>query len=85
MKMKRWAKGLLSGALGLTLAGAAQAQAEKPQYGGTLEVGTVYVTLSALSFEAQSSAAATSDWYCGIAAADAMSEGLVVASRGLNF
>lgn len=51
MTMKRWAKGLLSGALGLALAGTAQAQAEKPQYGGTLEVGTVYVTLSALSFD----------------------------------
>ena len=51
MTMKRWAKGLLSGALGLALAGTAQAQQEKPQYGGTLEVGTVYVTLSALSFD----------------------------------
>ena len=51
MKMKRWAKGLLAGAMGLALAGTAQAQAEKPQYGGTLEVGTVYVTLSALSFD----------------------------------
>jgi len=51
MTMKKWARGLLSGALGLALAGTAQAQQEKPQYGGTLEVGTVYVTLSALSFD----------------------------------
>ncbi len=51
MTMKRWAKGLLAGAMGFALAGTAQAQAEKPQYGGTLEVGTVYVTLSALSFD----------------------------------
>ncbi|MGQ3301221.1 ABC transporter substrate-binding protein [Reyranella sp.] len=51
MTMKKWARGLLSGALGLALAGTAHAQQEKPQYGGTLEVGTVYVTLSALSFD----------------------------------
>jgi len=29
----------------------AQAQAQKPQYGGSLEIGTVYVTLSALSWD----------------------------------
>ena len=28
-----------------------QAETEKPQYGGTLEIGTVYVTLSALSLD----------------------------------
>ncbi len=32
-------------------AGTAAAQAEKPQYGGSLEIGTVYVTLSALSWD----------------------------------
>ena len=30
---------------------AAVAQAEKPQYGGTLNIGTVYVTLSPLSWD----------------------------------
>ena len=34
-----------------TLPSTAPAQAEKPKYGGTLEVGTVYVTLSALSWD----------------------------------
>src|SRR5688572_2843577 len=33
------------------LASAAFAQAEKPRYGGTLEVGTVHVTISALSWD----------------------------------
>ena len=32
---------------------AAAAQTGKPQYGGTLEIGTVYVTLSALSWDPQ--------------------------------
>ena len=41
-------------ALALACPGA-QAQAEKPQYGGTLNVGTVYVTRSALSWD-------TADW-----------------------
>jgi len=42
---------LLNGATALGLmAGSAMAQ-DKPKYGGTLEVGTVYVTLSALSFD----------------------------------
>jgi peptide/nickel transport system substrate-binding protein len=37
---------------GLTiLASGAWAQGEKPQYGGTLEIGTVYVTISALSWD----------------------------------
>ncbi|MBP8309300.1 MAG: ABC transporter substrate-binding protein, partial [Burkholderiaceae bacterium] len=38
----------LAGAM-LLAAGGGQAQ-EKPQYGGTLSVGTVYVTLSALTW-----------------------------------
>ena len=37
-------------AAGSLMTGAAIAQ-EKPQYGGTLEIGTVYVTLSALSWD----------------------------------
>lgn len=45
-------RALIAGAATLGLAaGQALAQAEKPQYGGTLEVGTVYVTLSALSWD----------------------------------
>src|SRR5262245_5816214 len=40
------------GAAVMTGAGAANADTT-PRYGGTLEVGTVYVTLSALSFDAQ--------------------------------
>jgi peptide/nickel transport system substrate-binding protein len=39
--------------LALAAAGAARAADEKPQYGGALEVGSVYVTLSALSFDPQ--------------------------------
>src|SRR5436853_4067360 len=39
-------------ALSLMLgAGPAAAESEKPQYGGALEIGTVYVTLSALSWD----------------------------------
>ena len=41
----------MAGALGLTLVGPAAAQTEKPLYGGALEIGTVYVTLSALSWD----------------------------------
>ena len=46
---------LSSAALGAAvIAGAGVANADTPpRYGGTLEVGTVYVTLSALSFDAQ--------------------------------
>src|SRR5688572_5844344 len=33
------------------MASAAGAQAEKPRYGGTLDVGTVHVTISALSWD----------------------------------
>ncbi|MBM3556460.1 MAG: ABC transporter substrate-binding protein, partial [Alphaproteobacteria bacterium] len=36
---------------GALAASGASAQAEKPKYGGTLEIGTVYVTLSALSWD----------------------------------
>jgi peptide/nickel transport system substrate-binding protein len=34
-----------------TASGTALAQVDKPQYGGTLEIGTVYVTISALSWD----------------------------------
>ena len=46
-------KRALSGAAAALLAigGAAAQQAEKPQYGGTLEIGTMFVTLSALSWD----------------------------------
>ena len=43
---------LLSGAMTIA-AGAAVANDEKPKYGGSVEIGTVYVTLSALSWDAQ--------------------------------
>ncbi len=49
--MKRLAKALLGGVMGLGLLAAPVLAQEKPKYGGTLEVGTVYVTLSALSFD----------------------------------
>jgi peptide/nickel transport system substrate-binding protein len=42
---------LLGGALALVASGGALAQ-EKPKYGGSVEIGTVYVTLSALSWDA---------------------------------
>src|SRR6478609_2613768 len=42
---------LIGGALMLgSLAASAESQ-DKPKYGGSLEIGTVYVTLSALSFD----------------------------------
>jgi peptide/nickel transport system substrate-binding protein len=46
-------KGWAAGVLALALGGGAVAQtaAEKPQYGGTLEVGTMFYTLSALSWD----------------------------------
>jgi peptide/nickel transport system substrate-binding protein len=52
MRYGRWLGGLMAGvaAAGL-LAGAVQAQAQKPQYGGNLEIGTVNVTISALSWD----------------------------------
>lgn len=49
--MKRLGKALLCGAIGLGLLAAPAMAQEKPKYGGTLEVGTVYVTLTALSFD----------------------------------
>ena len=42
---------LIAAGFAASLATPALAQAEKPQYGGSLEIGTVYVTLSALSFD----------------------------------
>lgn len=50
-KLKKRARMLtLTAALALSASGAA-AQAETPKYGGKLEIGTVYVTLSALSWD----------------------------------
>jgi peptide/nickel transport system substrate-binding protein len=51
--MRKFGRALLGGALAVGLwAGQASAETkEKPKYGGTLEIGTVYVTLSALSFD----------------------------------
>ena len=47
-----WRLAAGSVAMMLSLAMPASAQTEqKPQYGGALEIGTVYVTLSALSFD----------------------------------
>src|SRR3954447_396625 len=47
-----WRLAAGSAAILLSLAMPASAQTEpKPQYGGSLEIGTVYVTLSALSFD----------------------------------
>ena len=55
MSTRSWGKDLLAGVAGLAaamLVVPAMAQTpEKPKYGGTLEIGTVYVTLSALSFD----------------------------------
>ncbi|UYN94962.1 MAG: ABC transporter substrate-binding protein [Enhydrobacter sp.] len=51
--MKHFKAALLGGAMALASTGAAVADnGEKPKYGGTLEIGTVYVTLSALSWDA---------------------------------
>ena len=55
MKADRFAKGIRICALPLSLAlfaGSALAQAEKPQYGGTLNIGMVYATLAPLSWDA---------------------------------
>ena len=41
---------LLAGVFGLALATTAEA-AEEPRYGGGLEIGTVYITLSPLSWD----------------------------------
>lgn len=48
--MTKLRTGLAALAFAVAASGAV-AQAQKPQYGGTLEVGTVYVTLSALSWD----------------------------------
>jgi len=47
------AKGLMAGAFALLLGGSAFSGQEgpAPQYGGNLEIGTVYYTISALSFD----------------------------------
>src|SRR5207247_7634019 len=42
---------LVAGAMMFAAATASAQTDQKPQYGGTLEIGTVYVTLSALSFD----------------------------------
>lgn len=44
-------KRMLIALIALCCAGTARAQTEAPKYGGTLDVGTVYITLSALSFD----------------------------------
>jgi peptide/nickel transport system substrate-binding protein len=51
--MRRLGKALLSAvaAFGVATAPVLAEAPEKPKYGGTLEIGTVYVTLSALSFD----------------------------------
>ena len=50
--MLTWKSALLGGALVLAASSAfAESPQEKPKYGGALEIGTVYVTLSALSFD----------------------------------
>src|SRR5436189_67128 len=51
MKMKAMGNGAVFAAV-LAL-GCGSAAAQKPQYGGTLEVGNVFVTLAALSFDSQ--------------------------------
>jgi peptide/nickel transport system substrate-binding protein len=51
MTVARTKIGLAAGWLGLALAMAPASAQEKPQRGGTLEIGTVYVTLSALSWD----------------------------------
>ncbi len=48
--MRQFLKGALVGAGIALLAGGALAQ-EKPKYGGALEIGSVYITLSALSWD----------------------------------
>ena len=50
MLTRKWSRSLVAGVLGLALAGGAEAQ-QKPQYGGTLEVATMFATLSALSWD----------------------------------
>ena len=49
--MRRLGSVLLAAALALAPAAVPAQQPETPRYGGTLEIGTVYVTISALSFD----------------------------------
>src|SRR5262245_38869082 len=42
---------LLAGVIAMAATAASAENGDKPQYGGTLEIGTVYVTLSALSWD----------------------------------
>jgi peptide/nickel transport system substrate-binding protein len=51
MLAPRFRNALLAGGLAMSLATPALAQSEKPQYGGSLEIVTVYPTLSALSWD----------------------------------
>ena len=50
MSIRKWSAGLLAGAASLALITSADAQ-QKPQYGGTIEVATMFATLSALSWD----------------------------------
>src|SRR5689334_14285510 len=49
--MKTLKGALLAGAMMMAAGGASAENGEKPQYGGALEIGTVYVTISALSWD----------------------------------
>ncbi|MFO1080342.1 MAG: ABC transporter substrate-binding protein [Reyranellaceae bacterium] len=49
--MRHLTSALLAAALALAPAAVPAQQPEAPKYGGTLEIGTVYVTISALSFD----------------------------------
>ena len=50
MSIRKWSAGLVAGAASLALISSAGAQ-QKPQYGGTLEIATMFYTLSALSWD----------------------------------
>lgn len=51
MSMRMLKSALVGGAFALASTSAAVANGEKPQYGGSLDIGTVHVTLSALSWD----------------------------------
>ncbi|TWT15436.1 ABC transporter substrate-binding protein [Reyranella sp. CPCC 100927] len=52
MSLRSLGKGLMAGALALAMGGTVMAQTPaKPQYGGTLEIATIFATLSALSWD----------------------------------
>ena len=80
MGMKSLKGALMAGSMmlaGMTVAGgAARADGEKPQYGGALEIGTVYVTLSALSFDPLSSQGMFDAIYTGLRGAEAVDAAL---------